>query len=169
MVELGVLDAELRPGGDCHGAALKISLAELQHSSINPEGRILCTRHKLCVQRVWVQGNVVCRDGDDVVDLDDGTAVVSLDVGDLVESTKVSLPEVAESLHVGSYISCVCVLEALEDDILNIRAESVCAIDGPMEAVAKSYWQLEVAEAMGLREHRQSAAPRFLVVDVKNI
>ncbi|CAJ1329144.1 unnamed protein product [Effrenium voratum] len=59
------------------GAAMKILLAELRQTGIDAEGFLICTALRQRLKRVWLQGYVLCRDGDDVVDLDDGSAVMS--------------------------------------------------------------------------------------------
>ncbi|CAE8643593.1 unnamed protein product [Polarella glacialis] len=129
-------------------AAMKILLAELRHIGLDSEGRVVCTSLKQRLERVWLQGYVLCRDGDDVVDLDDGSAVMSLDVGDLVASS----PDIAGSaLQAGRYISCVCALEVHPEGILDLRAESAFALDAPGDAMVEPFWWLEVAESHRLR------------------
>eukprot|EP00440_Ansanella_granifera_P029196 gb/GFBE01031711.1/.p1 GENE.gb/GFBE01031711.1/~~gb/GFBE01031711.1/.p1 ORF type:complete len:174 (+),score=30.24 gb/GFBE01031711.1/:1-522(+) len=130
-------------------AAMKILLAELRRTGLDQEGHVVCTKLRQRLSRVWLQGFVLCRDGDDVVDLDDGSAVMSLDVGDIVAAS----PEGASAaLQAGRYVSCVCALEAHQGGILDLRVESVCALDGPGDALAEPFWWLEVAEAHKLRE-----------------
>eukprot|EP00930_Biecheleria_cincta_P012520 TRINITY_DN11644_c0_g3_i1.p1 TRINITY_DN11644_c0_g3~~TRINITY_DN11644_c0_g3_i1.p1 ORF type:complete len:175 (-),score=37.48 TRINITY_DN11644_c0_g3_i1:42-500(-) len=131
-----------------HEPAMKILLAELMVSGVNSQGRVVWTKLKQPLRRVWLQGYVLCRDGDDVVDLDDGSAVMSLDVGSFVAEN----PEVAASvLQAGRYISCICTLEVHQQGILDLRTESVCAVDGQGDALAEPFWWLEVAESHKLR------------------
>eukprot|EP00931_Biecheleriopsis_adriatica_P013819 TRINITY_DN115331_c0_g1_i1.p1 TRINITY_DN115331_c0_g1~~TRINITY_DN115331_c0_g1_i1.p1 ORF type:complete len:161 (-),score=39.93 TRINITY_DN115331_c0_g1_i1:27-509(-) len=136
------------PQGPEQHAAMKILLAELRHTGIDAEGHVVCTKLRQRLRRVWLQGYVLCRDGDDVVDLDDGSAVMSLDVGDLIASS----PEfVSPVLQAGRYISCVCSLEVHPEGILDLRMESACAVDGPGDSLAEPFWWLEVAESHRLR------------------
>merc|ERR1712216_1004334 len=119
----------------------KIFLAELRCTSVDPSGRVISTRLEQRLRRVWIQGYVVCRDGDDVVDIDDGSDVMSLDVGDLL----INIPEASAVLQTGCYVSCVCAVEAPEG-MLDLRVESVSNLGDSVDALAEPFWWLEVAE-----------------------
>ncbi len=84
----------------------------------------MCTRLRQQLRRVWIQGYVTVRDGDDVVDVDDGTAVMSLDVGDLLRGNL----EVGAMLQAGRYVSCVCSLreEHLGHVLCGLRGGYFC-------------------------------------------
>mmetsp|Transcript_61125 Transcript_61125/g.134406 ORF Transcript_61125/g.134406 Transcript_61125/m.134406 type:complete len:157 (+) Transcript_61125:61-531(+) len=150
MGEGAALPAPMAPaqGSACCGdAALKILLAELRHTSVDVEGRVVCTLLRQRLRRVWIQGFVVCRDGDDIVDVDDGSDVMSLDVGSLLAAE----PGADARLQAGRYISCVCTLDAHPQGMLDLRMESVCELDATGDALAEPFWWLEVAEAHRLR------------------
>ncbi|CAE7320699.1 unnamed protein product [Symbiodinium pilosum] len=83
--------------------AMKILLAELQCTTVDGQGHVVCTKLHQRLKRVWLQGYILCRDGDDVADLDDGSAVMSLDVGGLIASS----PDASAALQAGRYVSCV--------------------------------------------------------------
>mmetsp|Transcript_106153 Transcript_106153/g.282489 ORF Transcript_106153/g.282489 Transcript_106153/m.282489 type:complete len:160 (-) Transcript_106153:83-562(-) len=123
-------------------AALKIFLGELRYIGRDQSGQLVITPSRFRLKRVWIQGYVVCRDGDDVVDIDDGSDVMSFDVSALLQQN----PEVNESLQAGRYVSCVSALEICEDTP-DLCMESVCALDGEGDALAEPFWWLEVAEA----------------------
>mmetsp|Transcript_23408 Transcript_23408/g.47439 ORF Transcript_23408/g.47439 Transcript_23408/m.47439 type:complete len:155 (-) Transcript_23408:118-582(-) len=124
-------------------AALKIFLRELRYISKDHSGQLVITPSHFHLKRVWIQGYVICRDGDDVVDIDDGSDVMSFDVADLLQQN----PEVDDALQAGRYVSCVSTLEMLSEDTPDLRMESVCALDGDGDALAEPFWWLEVAEA----------------------
>mmetsp|Transcript_64197 Transcript_64197/g.184422 ORF Transcript_64197/g.184422 Transcript_64197/m.184422 type:complete len:149 (-) Transcript_64197:67-513(-) len=135
---------------DLSDAALKIFLAELRVAILR-NGQVFFPRLDQQVRRVWVQGYITERDGDDIVDIDDGTEVMSLDVENLLRER----PGVGEALQAGRYVSCVCKLEVHcelgGEAVLDLRAESVCTLDAPGDQLAEPYWWLEVAEAQQLR------------------
>ncbi|CAK0878624.1 unnamed protein product [Prorocentrum cordatum] len=156
-------------------AALKVFLGELRWLDCDAQGRTVWARlprrpsrvwvqargwpGTLALQRVaWLQGHVVCRDGDDVVDLDDGSAVItrSLDVGDLLTAQ----PAAGGCLQVGRYVSCICAVEALPEGLwgVDLRVESAREVGGPGGALSEPAWWLEVAEAHRRLEAAASAA-----------
>ncbi|CAK0878626.1 unnamed protein product [Prorocentrum cordatum] len=148
-------------------AALKVFLGELRWLDCDAQGRTVWARLPRRPSRVWVQGHVVCRDGDDVVDLDDGSAVMSLswvaqsstrslDVGDLLTAQ----PAAGGCLQVGRYVSCICAVEALPEGLwgVDLRVESAREVGGPGGALSEPAWWLEVAEAHRRLEAAASAA-----------
>ncbi|CAK0878623.1 unnamed protein product [Prorocentrum cordatum] len=139
-------------------AALKVFLGELRWLDCDAQGRTVWARLPRRPSRVWVQGHVVCRDGDDVVDLDDGSAVItrSLDVGDLLTAQ----PAAGGCLQVGRYVSCICAVEALPEGLwgVDLRVESAREVGGPGGALSEPAWWLEVAEAHRRLEAAASAA-----------
>lgn len=139
----------------CADAALKIFLAELRHASLDYDGHVVCTRLRQRLRRIWIQGYILCRDGDDVVDVDDGSAVMSLDIVDLLQAD----PAASSVMQAGRYVSCVCALEAHPEGMLDILVESACGLDGAGDALAEPSWWLEVAEAHLLRGATLTAAP----------
>ncbi|CAK0878625.1 unnamed protein product [Prorocentrum cordatum] len=127
-------------------AALKVFLGELRWLDCDAQGRTVWARLPRRPSRVWVQGHVVCRDGDDVVDLDDGSAVItrSLDVGDLLTAQPAAG-------------GC---LQALPEGLwgVDLRVESAREVGGPGGALSEPAWWLEVAEAHRRLEAAASAA-----------
>mmetsp|Transcript_5179 Transcript_5179/g.10530 ORF Transcript_5179/g.10530 Transcript_5179/m.10530 type:complete len:168 (-) Transcript_5179:88-591(-) len=140
MAALGV---GLQTGSDAGEPALKLFLAELRYTGEDRNGQVVITPSRFRLKRVWIQGYVVCRDGDDVVDIDDGSDVMSFDVADLLQRN----PEVNDTLQAGRYVSCVCELEMHPGGVPDLHMESVCALDGAGDALAEPFWWLEVAEA----------------------
>eukprot|EP00418_Pyrodinium_bahamense_P066060 CAMPEP_0179093746 /NCGR_PEP_ID=MMETSP0796-20121207/42952_1 /TAXON_ID=73915 /ORGANISM="Pyrodinium bahamense, Strain pbaha01" /LENGTH=1034 /DNA_ID=CAMNT_0020791393 /DNA_START=88 /DNA_END=3190 /DNA_ORIENTATION=+ len=124
-------------------AALKLFLAELQYTDVDQDGHVVFTPSRFRLRRVWIQGYVVCRDGDDVVDIDDGSDVMSFDIGALLLAN----PAVNDTLQSGRYVSCVSTLEMHPQGVLDLCMESVCEVDGKTDALAEPFWWLEVAEA----------------------
>mmetsp|Transcript_72236 Transcript_72236/g.200262 ORF Transcript_72236/g.200262 Transcript_72236/m.200262 type:complete len:118 (+) Transcript_72236:690-1043(+) len=111
-------------------------------------GELHCARLGQSLRRIWVQGYVVLRDGDDVIDLDDGSAVTSLDIGEVLRLR----PEIGETLQLGRYISCICLVDYHEaEGLLELRVESACALDAPGDALSEPHWWLEVAEGLSQR------------------
>mmetsp|Transcript_29505 Transcript_29505/g.83160 ORF Transcript_29505/g.83160 Transcript_29505/m.83160 type:complete len:158 (-) Transcript_29505:11-484(-) len=147
MASLTCLPAELRQSHGSGGEALKVFLAELSYIGHDHEGRFVCTRMRRRLQRIWIQGYVICRD-DDVVDVDDGSAVMSLDVGSFL----IANPEFGSVLSTGRYVSCVCTVEVHPPGIVDLCVESVCDLDAASDALAEPFWWLEVAEAHRLME-----------------
>eukprot|EP00435_Cladocopium_sp_Y103_P075420 s94_g57.t1 len=154
MVELRAMAAEeLRQGQISAGDAMKLFLAELRQIAFDSEGHLVCTKLQQRLKHVWLQGYVLCRDGDDVIDLDDGSAVMSLDVARIVACNQ----DASAALQAGRYISCVCSVEFHpQEGILDLRVESACPLDDPGDALAEPFWFLEVAESHKLRELSRS-------------
>uniref|UniRef100_A0A6T0TQ63 Uncharacterized protein n=1 Tax=Alexandrium monilatum TaxID=311494 RepID=A0A6T0TQ63_9DINO len=138
-----------------HDPALKIFLAELRYTGQDHDGQLVVTPSRFRLRRVWIQGYVVCRDGDDVVDIDDGSDVVSFDVAALLQAS----PEVDGALQAGRYVSCVCELEMHPEGALDLHVESVCALDSSGDALSEPFWWLEVAEAHTIWSTLQPQAP----------
>ena len=108
--------------GDALGSgqpALKVLLADLPACDTSSLASI-----------VWIQGVVVSM-GDGFVDVDDGTAVVSLDPGHIAHHAW-------EAFQVGCYVSCIC--RVVGD--MDLRVERACRLDG---AMAEQHWWLELA------------------------
>ena len=106
--------------GDAEVLAAKVLLAEL------PQRATSCF-----AGRVWAQGVVICA-GVGFIDLDDGTAVVSIDVS-------FASVHALGALEVGNYVSCIC--NVVGD--MDLRLESACRLDGPL---SEPFWWLEVAQ-----------------------
>mmetsp|Transcript_50886 Transcript_50886/g.114450 ORF Transcript_50886/g.114450 Transcript_50886/m.114450 type:complete len:159 (+) Transcript_50886:46-522(+) len=140
------MDAPFRPaqlcqGGDCGDAALKVLLAQLRDVGVDSDGRLVCTPSKLRLHRVWVQGYVVYRDVD-VVDIDDGSAVMSFDTRIISHAD----PHVADRLVVGKYVSCVSILVPHPSGLVDFQVESVSDLSSKEHALAEVGWWLELAE-----------------------
>ncbi|CAE7454713.1 unnamed protein product [Symbiodinium natans] len=124
--------------------AMKILLAELQCMSVDAQGRVVCTKLHQKLKHVWLQGYILCRDGDDVVDLGDGSAVMSLDVGGLIASN----PDANAVLQAGRYVSCVCAVEFHpEEGLLDLHVDSASPLDDPGDSLAEPSWFLEACLA----------------------
>eukprot|EP00928_Gymnodinium_smaydae_P084558 TRINITY_DN67819_c0_g1_i1.p1 TRINITY_DN67819_c0_g1~~TRINITY_DN67819_c0_g1_i1.p1 ORF type:complete len:164 (-),score=32.28 TRINITY_DN67819_c0_g1_i1:32-523(-) len=141
--------------------ALKVFLEQLQPSALFGEvGPVLRELLSQRQPRVWIQGYVICREGDDVVDVDDGSAVrmrsrrfdvMSLDIVPILARQ----PQADAVLRTGRYLSCVCALALQpEEALIDLRLESVTDLSRPEHGLAEPFWWLEVAEAHERRAAR---------------